>query len=111
MRRLWSLPGVVLVTPTYAIDEARRNLVRPGQSARLHALTQRLVVVESVMPEPGSLPVCLPDKDAPVLADAILSSATHLLTGDKQHFGPYLRSIVGGLLVITPSAYLVERAA
>ena len=61
------------------------------------------------MQPPGSLPVALPEKDVPILADAIESGATHLLTGDKQHFGPYLGSDVGGLLVLTPSAYLRTR--
>lgn len=49
--------------------------------------------------------VRLPEKDQPILQAAIHARATHLLTGDKQHFGGYFGRKLGGALVLPPAEY------
>src|SRR4029077_1491861 len=60
------------------------------QRGRLTRLLRRVHLVE---PEHFTLPrgVRLPGKDLPILLAAIDGGATHLLTGDWEHFGPYFR--------------------
>jgi hypothetical protein len=63
-------------------------------------------------PSPGLvLPegIDLPEKDSPILLAAIEAGATHLLTGDKKHFGKYFGQKVGGVLVLRPRDYLQAR--
>src|SRR5437879_5297651 len=57
---------------------------------------------------PKELPdgVLLPDKDVPILLAAIEARATHLITGDLRHFGPYFGKIIQGILVLPPGNYL-----
>jgi uncharacterized protein len=50
--------------------------------------------------------VFLPEKDAPIILAAMEAKATHLLTGDIRHFGPYFGRKIGGILVILPGEYL-----
>ena len=50
--------------------------------------------------------VVLPDKDQPILIAALDARATHLLTGDLQHFGPYYGHTVEGVLILPPGQYL-----
>lgn len=104
--RFWSLPGVELVTSAYAIEEARRNLTRAEQVEWLDVLAGGLRIVH----ERGTwaLPrdVILPDKDRPILAAAVISGATHLITGDQAHFGVWYGQQLCGILVLRPAAYL-----
>jgi hypothetical protein len=37
---------------------------------------------------------------------AMAARATHLLTGDKTHFGRYYRRTIAGVLILPPSVYL-----
>ena len=101
LQRLWRLEGVELLSSAYAVEEARRNLETPAQPGRL---TRLLRLVE---PEHFTLPrvVRLPDKDLPILLAAIDGGATHLLTGDWEHFGPLFRQEVGGVLILPPAEY------
>lgn len=106
LNRLWELPHVQLVTSQYAAEEARINLPDDAQRGRLD---QRLATMEIVPAFPaGPLPagVDLPEKDRPILLSALEAQATHLLTGDKEHFGRYFGRDVGGLRILTPSDYL-----
>lgn len=109
LREFWTLPDVQLVTSGYAWEEARRNLPQPEQRKRLDALGPGLRIVN----EPGEwmLPgdVVLPEKDRPILAAAILSGATHLITGDTTHFGAWYGKRIGSVLVLRPAAYLASR--
>jgi predicted nucleic acid-binding protein len=104
IQRLWRLEGVELLSSGYAVEEARRNLETPAQRGRLTRLLRRVHLVE---PEHFTLPrgVRLPDKDLPILLAAIDGGATHLLTGDWEHFGPYFRQEVGGVLILPPAEY------
>jgi hypothetical protein len=60
-----------------------------------------------VEPEHFTLPrgVRLPEKDQPILLAAIDGGATHLLTGDWTHFGPYFRQAVAGVMILPPAEY------
>lgn len=44
-----------------------------------------------------------------ILAAAILSGATHLVTGDVRHFGAWYGRRVAGVPVLRPGAYLQPR--
>ena len=111
LRELWTLPGVELVTSAYAWEEAWRNLPEQAQLKRLEALAEGVRVVQ----ERGAwaLPrdVILPEKDRPILSAAVLSGATHLITGDHTHFGVWYGKQIGSVRVMRPGAYLDARAA
>jgi len=106
--QFWKLArrnAVLLLTSAYAVEEARRNLDRLEHRRRL----SRLLVDVTVVAEAGpgiSCPVSLPEKDRPVLLAAIQTRATHFVTGDIRHFGPYRLRQVGGVLICTPRDYL-----
>jgi hypothetical protein len=86
LKRLWRLDDAELLSSQYAVAEARRNLETPAQRRRLAWLLRRVRLVE---PEHFTLPrgIRLPEKDLPILLAAIDGGATHLLTGDWEHFG------------------------
>lgn len=104
LQRLWRLDDVELLSSSYAAEEARRNLETPAQRGRL---TRLLRLVHLVEPEHFTPPrgVRLPEKDVPILLAAIDGGATHLLTGDWEHFGPYFRQEIGGILILPPAEY------
>jgi len=112
LRKLWELPDTQLITSSYAADEARCNLVvdNPDQIETLEKLLDAIMLVAGPSPE-LALPegVDLPEKDRPILLAAIAAGATHLLTGDKTHFGKYFGQAVGGVLVLRPREYLAAR--
>lgn len=107
MLRIWNLTNATLLTSAYAVAEARRNL---SDSAALQRLDQLVAGLTLVMEPPitMSLPtgVVLPSKDAPILLAAISAKATHLITGDRRHFGPLFGQTIDGVLVQSPAEYL-----
>jgi hypothetical protein len=108
LRRLWRLPTARLITSAYAAEEARRNLMDPGQRRELEELLGSVEVVATAAPTDHPLfsTMELADKDRPVLLAAIGVGATHLLTGDFRHFGPYYGKRIEGVLVLPPGEYL-----
>lgn len=106
LARLWRLPEAALVTSRYAMAEAERNLESSEQRARLHTLASKLTLVDA--PQQGALPagVQLVAKDAPILLAAIEARATHLLTGDRAHFGALYEKTIAGVKILAPSEYL-----
>jgi len=78
-----------LLTSQQALEEARLNLrlKRPEASNRLEKFLKLLEVVEP----PSNCPVALdlPDDDLAVFGAALGGRSTHLITGDKKHFGRY----------------------
>lgn len=110
LRELWTLPETERVTSDYALEEARRNLSGIDHRHRLEELQRGVRLIH----ESGSwaLPsdVLLPEKDRPILSAAIISGATHLITGDQTHFGPWYGRQVAGVTVLRPAAYLQSRA-
>ena len=94
--RLWKLPDVRLVTSPYAAEESYRNLTEKAQREQLARLLTTVELAPTVSLEPLPDWVRLPAKDEPILQAAIAANATHLLTSDLKHFGPYFGlSIVG----------------
>ncbi len=105
--RLWQIPDVELLTSTFALEEARRNLPEEGQRKRLEGLLKHVEVGEALMlstERRGG--VELPEKDWPILGGAAASGASHLITGDLRHFGPFFGQRVLGVLVMRPADYL-----
>lgn len=103
--KLWQMPDVNLVTSPYAVEEARRNLEKPEQRERLNTLLQSVELISALSGMPLPEGVNLPAKDAPILLAAIAANATHLLTSDLKHFGPYYERIVEGVLILSPAGY------
>jgi predicted nucleic acid-binding protein len=106
--QLWQLNEIELVTSHYAMDEARRNVANNSQLERLNGLSITLIVpvwTQADLPQG----VLIANKDLPILLDAINSQSTHLLTGDKKHFGPLFGQLIGGVLIQPPADYLASR--
>jgi predicted nucleic acid-binding protein len=101
----WRLPEVTLCSSRYAIEEADLNLEEEARRRRLRRLSTRLQLLDAQYRE---LPagISLPEKDWPILLAALEARATHLVTGDVKHFGPYFGKRVQGVLVVTPAEYL-----
>jgi len=124
IRCLWTIPGIELVTSSYACGEVQRNLMeldphgRPAISEReqlerldrLIALVRALTVVADPPDRPLPAGITLPDKDRPILLAAVEAKATHLLTADKKHFGPYFGQTIEGVLILPPDQYLKSRS-
>lgn len=106
--RLWGLDNVTLCTSHYALEEARINLSDEDQRMRLDKLSGTIQLMEAGQ---RALPrgVTLPEKDVPILLAAIAPRATHLLTGDIRHFGPYLGKKIEGMVIALPGEYLRTR--
>jgi predicted nucleic acid-binding protein len=108
LRKLWSLSGIELLSSHYAVEEAKRNLLltRPENLADLEFLVSGVTLSGAVDADP--LTQEEPDvepKDRPILAAAISMRATHLLTGDKLHFGHLFGRAVSSVVILTPSMY------
>ena len=101
--RLWKLEDVELLTSAYAAEEARVNLAEEDQQRRLQELLARVTIITRLAHLPPG--VTLPAKDQPIFQAALYARATHLLTGDKQHFGKYFGRRVGGIVVLPPAEY------
>ncbi len=109
LRRLWRLGGGALITSAYALEEARVNLSEPSQRQRLDQLAAKLTIGAWRDAPLSAHAAQLPDKDAPILQAAIDARATHLLTGDRTHFGRYFGGKTGGVLIMPPGDYLRAR--
>jgi uncharacterized protein len=106
--QLWHLKNVVLCSSRYALEEARVNLRDEDQRIRLDRLAGEILFFEARQRQlPHS--ISLPEKDAPIFLAAIAASATYLLTGDVQHFGPYFDKQIEGIEVVLPGTYLRQR--
>jgi len=104
LRRLWSQPGVELVTSAYALLEAERHL-GPGQRTRLTNLLRGVRVIPDAPSHDLPAGVLLRSKDVPILATAIAARATHLITGDRRDFGAHFGKRLGGVLILPPRDY------
>jgi predicted nucleic acid-binding protein len=106
---LWKLKNVTLCSSRYALEEARINLEDEDQRLRLAKLSGAVHLFEA---DQGPLPreVSLPEKDVPILLAAIEARASHLLTGDVRHFGPYLGKKIEGIAIVLPGDYLRARS-
>lgn len=103
--QFWKLRNVTLCSSHYALAEARINLSDDSQQRRLVRLARKIEFFDATLPDaPVGLP--LPEKDMPILLAAREARATHLITGDVRHFGPYFGKEIEGILVLAPSDYL-----
>ena len=97
-----------LVTSTYALEEAHRNLALkfPDGSERLGALTKGLRITTDTAG--AECPAGLADKDCPIYRAAHACRADILLTGDLRDFGFMMndRNKAGGMLVQTVADFL-----
>ena len=107
---MWKIEGVALVTSSFAVQEAQRNLEYPEQKARLEELLREVEVGEALMLPPERRGgIDLPEEDWPILGGAVASGATHLITGDQRHFGQYFGHQILGMWIVKPGDYLRER--
>ena len=97
-----------VVSSTYAVEEARRNIERkfPSRAVALEELLQSLTIVLSGTGK--DCPLELPVKDRPIFESALRVSATHLLTGDLKDFGAFMnkRETTRGVLIQTVGDFL-----
>jgi predicted nucleic acid-binding protein len=110
---LWRLENVQLISSSYAIEEARRNLAIKRKPAvpRLAQLIEALDIVDTPQHRAFSQRVRLHRKDQPILLAAIHPRADYLLTGDAQHFSHLFGKRIEGVLVLQPAQYLSHRTA
>jgi predicted nucleic acid-binding protein len=98
------------VTSDYAAEEARRNLLvkRPSALSALEKILEKIELAPSV--QSGVCPIVLPLKDQPIFLSALMIKATHLLTGDRKDFGPFMNSPdkSAGLIIQTVSDFLAS---
>jgi uncharacterized protein len=99
---------VILCASNHAVGEARSNLPEAVQKQRLAELLSTLQLFDA-NPRPLPENVSLPAKDVPILLAAIEARATHLITGDVRHFGPYFGKRIEGILIRLPATYLRKR--
>lgn len=112
VRRLWDLPETELVTSTYAVEEARRNLAPAERRSDLEKLLGAVRVSNLLVDPAGHLGIeasGLPEKDLPILRVAVASGCTHLITGDRKHFGHLFGKRVEGVLILRPADHLAGR--
>ena len=99
-----------VVTSSFAVEEARRNLTIkfPGALAAFESLLVVIDIVPAVVDE--ACPIELPQKDVPIFLSARRAECTHLLTGDKKHFGKYMNvsQKTSGLIIQTVADFLVN---
>lgn len=109
LAKLWRLPGATLVSSRLAVAEAERNLDSDERRARLRSLVAKMTLLEA--PPGAALPagVELVPKDVPILLAAIEAGASHLLTGDRRHFGHLYGKSVSSVRILMPAAYLQSR--
>ena len=96
------------LTSTLSVEEARRNLdiKFPACLTRLESILSKARVVSSV--SGPTCPIDLPEKDRPIFLTAVKCRATHLLTGDVRHFGPFMNdpSRTAGIAIMTVADFL-----
>ena len=109
LSKLWKMRDVSLVSSLYAAEEARRNLAKPEQRTRLEEMLRSVKLVSALPIGPLPEGVKLPAKDIPILLAAVSARATHLLTGDIKHFGPYFERVIGGVTILPPALYFKRK--
>jgi hypothetical protein len=107
LRKLFSMPKIVLMTSGYALEKARRNLPNAEQQMELERLCESVEVISVLSPQ-GDVPIleAIPASDRPILWGAISVRATHLLSGDFKAFGRFYGKTIEGVAIIPPADYL-----
>jgi len=107
--QFWKFKDVVLCSSRYAVEEARINLGDEVQRKRLNKLSESIHLFEAGPRKPPR-GISLAEKDMPILLAAIEARATHLVTGDIRHFGPYFGQKIEGTTIALPGEYLRGRS-
>jgi len=106
--QLWKFKDVSLCSSRYALEEARINLADEVQRKRLTKLSEVIRLFDAGPRKPPR-GISLAEKDMPILLAAIEARATHLLTGDLRHFGPYFGKQIESVRIALPGEYLRTR--
>lgn len=111
LRTLWDLADVTLLSSSYAVAEAQKNLAthRLEEKSELEQLLTQITVInpDNQLTLPSNIE--LVEKDRPILLVAIHALATHLLTGDMKHFGHLFGVKVESVLILTPAQYFQQK--
>ncbi len=109
--RSWRKDGIHLVTSPYARTEAERNIqIKRPEAVERHGLLISRVEITMAL-SPLSDGQGLPPKDQPILAAAVGSGCSVLLTGDIADFGHLIGTTVEGVQIMTVSMFLTEHPA
>ncbi|MFW6414941.1 MAG: PIN domain-containing protein [Thermodesulfobacteriota bacterium] len=99
-----------LLTSQLAYEEARRNIdiKFSGCLPEIDKLIKEIKIIPHTVQ--SSCPLELPNKDKPIFLAALQGGATHLLTGDLTHFGPFMNKAADtkGILIQTVSEFLLS---
>ena len=99
--------GHELVTGPQAMAEAERNLDRKAvpREKNWAALLPTIRCLPGALSGPfsGDWQNFLPEKDRPILAEAIASRSEILCTGDLRHFGPLMGKSLSGVTPLSPA--------
>jgi len=97
-----------VLTSRLAIEEARRNLEIKYPLALDDLETILTTVQLTPAPFDSTCPIDLPKKDQPIFAAALACRASHLLTGDRKHFGSYFNQpgLSAGIVIQTVADFL-----
>ena len=97
-----------VVTSSFAIEKARRNLeIKFTEvTSEFEVLVGDVDVVPGVFNE--ACPIDLPEKDVPIFLSAVGARCTHLLTGDLKDFGRFMNvpKKTSGILIRTVAEFL-----
>jgi predicted nucleic acid-binding protein len=109
---LWQRKGIRLLSSEYAVQEVKRNLAGVACLKRLKRLVAAMEILPGYAAMAADAPSAahLPEKDRPILAAAIAARATHLLTGDRRHFGQWYGQRIGGVLIQSPAQYFQHQS-
>ena len=98
----------LLFTSDAAFEEAKRNLAvkYPDCLPLLDDFLGRITLFTADLSAP--FPAGLPPKDAIIFQAAVACHATHFLTGDLQHFGPFMNQpdATNSIVIQTVSEFL-----
>jgi uncharacterized protein len=111
LNTLWRLKNTTLITSTYALLEANRNLTKSTAIKRLNLLIESLKLIgdeDFKNLEPLKERIKLPPKDYPILFAAIKSKANFLITGDFKDFGPFYNQTIKNVTILPPAIYLKQ---
>jgi len=98
----------LLFTSEAALEEAKRNLAvkYPDCLTRLDELISQITLF--IADHTAPFPADLPQKDAVIFQAAVACHATHFLTGDLHHFGPFMNQpeITSNIIIQTVGEFI-----
>jgi len=95
----------LLLSSSYAVEEARRNLTDPSQLESLERLLQDVQIVSEAVP-PYPVRWIYLKRTAPSFWPPLRQETDYFLTGDITHFGKFFGKKVAGVKICRPKDYL-----